>query len=78
MKKEVPGSFVLAETVKETAFNHVLVRLVVQWPVNVLVSDSVLCQFCLHAPTPAVGDSVARVMKRWSLEVVGTHVLLQL
>ena len=59
--EKVPGeSFdVLAETVKKTAFK--ITR------VGQLVVDLSL------APTPAVGDSVARVLEAMGLEVVGTH-----
>ena len=61
--EKVPGaSFdVLAETVKKTAFK--ITRVGVEFG----IVDLSL------APTPAVGDSVARVLEAMGLEVVGTH-----
>ena len=73
--KKVPGaSFdVLAETVKKTAFKITRVgQLVGQMASERLGVEFGIVDLSL-APTPAVGDSVARVLEAMGLEVVGTH-----
>ena len=73
--EKVPGeSFdVLAETVKKTAFKITRVgQLVGQMASERLGGEVGIVDLSL-APTPAVGDSVARVLEAMGLEVVGTH-----
>ena len=73
--EKVPGeSFdVLAETVKKTAFKITRVgQLVGQMASERLGVEFGIVDLSL-APTPAVGDSVARVLEAMGLEVVGTH-----
>ena len=74
--EKVPGeSFdVLAETVKKTAFKITRVgQLVGQMASERLGVEFGIVDLSL-APTPAVGDSVARVLEAMGLEVVGTPV----
>ena len=64
---------VLAETVKKTAFKITRVgQLVGQMASERLGVEFGIVDLSL-APTPAVGDSVARVLEAMGLEVVGTH-----
>lgn len=73
--EKVPGaSFdVLAETVKKTAFKITRVgQLVGQMASERLGVEFGIVDLSL-APTPAIGDSVARVLEAMGLEVVGTH-----
>ena len=73
--EKVPGeSFdILAETVKKTAFKITRVgQLVGQMASERLGVEFGIVDLSL-APTPAVGDSVARVLEAMGLEVVGTH-----
>ncbi len=72
--EKVQASFdVLAETVKKTAFKITRVgQLVGQMASERLGVEFGIVDLSL-APTPAVGDSVARVLEAMGLEVVGTH-----
>ena len=64
---------VVAETVKKTAFKiTVSVNWLVKWPVSDWSVEFGIVDLSL-APTPAVGDSVARVLEEMGLETVGTH-----
>ena len=73
--KKVRGqSFdVVAETVKKTAFKITRIgQLVGQMASERLGVEFGIVDLSL-APTPAVGDSVARVLEEMGLETVGTH-----
>ena len=64
---------VVAETVKKTAFKITRIgQLVGQMASERLGVDFGIVDLSL-APTPAVGDSVARVLEEMGLETVGTH-----
>ena len=64
---------VVAETVKKTAFKITRIgQLVGQMASERLGVKFGIVDLSL-APTPAVGDSVARVLEEMGLEVVGTH-----
>jgi uncharacterized protein (UPF0210 family) len=64
---------VVAETVKRTAFKITRIgQLVGEMASERLGVDFGIVDLSL-APTPAVGDSVARVLEEMGLEVVGTH-----
>ena len=64
---------VLAETVKKTAFRVTRVgQLVAQEASRRLDTPFGIVDLSL-APTPAVGDSVARILEEMGLEVCGTH-----
>ncbi len=64
---------VLAETVKKTAFRITRVgQLVAQEASRRLNTPFGIVDLSL-APTPAVGDSVARILEEMGLEVCGTH-----
>ncbi|MBR5490312.1 MAG: PFL family protein [Oscillospiraceae bacterium] len=73
--KEVKGqSFdVVADTIKRTAFRITRMgQLVAQEAANRLGVPFGVVDLSL-APTPAVGDSVARILEEMGLEVCGTH-----
>lgn len=64
---------VVAETVKKTAFKITRIgQLVGQMASERLGVEFGIVDLSL-APTPAVGDSVARVLEEMGLETVGTH-----
>lgn len=73
--EKVPGeSFdVLAETIKKTAFKITRIgQLVGEMAAERLDVPFGIVDLSL-APTPAIGDSVARVLEAMGLETVGTH-----
>lgn len=73
--KKVRGeSFdILAETIKKTAFKITRIgQLVGQMASERLNVEFGIVDLSL-APTPAIGDSVARVLEEMGLETVGTH-----
>ena len=73
--KEVKGAplDVVAETIKKTAFRVTRVgQLVAQEASRRLETPFGIVDLSL-APTPAVGDSVARILEELGLEVCGTH-----
>ncbi len=64
---------VVAETVKKTAFRVTRMgQLVAQEASRRLDTPFGIVDLSL-APTPAVGDSVARILEEMGLEVCGTH-----
>ena len=64
---------ILAETIKKTAFKITRIgQLVGQLASERLGVDFGIVDLSL-APTPAIGDSVARVLEEMGLETVGTH-----
>ena len=64
---------VLAETIKKTAFRVTRMgQLVAQEAASRLDTPFGIVDLSL-APTPAVGDSVARILEEMGLEVCGTH-----
>lgn len=64
---------VLAETIKKTAFKITRIgQLVGQMAAERLDVEFGIVDLSL-APTPAIGDSVARVLEEMGLETVGTH-----
>ena len=73
--KQVPGQpfDVVAETIKKTAFRITRMgQLVAQEASKRLGVPFGIVDLSL-APTPAVGDSVARILEEMGLEVCGTH-----
>ena len=73
--KQVPGQpfDVVAETIKKTAFRITRMgQLVAQEASQRLGVPFGIVDLSL-APTPAVGDSVARILEEMGLEVCGTH-----
>ena len=73
--KQVKGQpfDVLAETIKKTAFRVTRMgQLVAQEAANRLDTPFGIVDLSL-APTPAVGDSVARILEEMGLETCGTH-----
>ena len=73
--KQVKGQpfDVLAETIKKTAFRVTRMgQLVAQEAAKRLDTPFGIVDLSL-APTPAVGDSVARILEEMGLEVCGTH-----
>ena len=73
--KEIKGEplNVVAETVKRTAFRVTRVgQLVAQEASKRLSTQFGIVDLSL-APTPAIGDSVARILEEMGLEVCGTH-----
>lgn len=64
---------ILAETIKKTAFKITRIgQLVGQMASERLNVEFGIVDLSL-APTPAIGDSVARVLEEMGLETVGTH-----